>query len=1433
MLKTSRIALHVLLLVLVTVSGRAEVTTDKNFDFAKVPPNVADFVYPNVLLNMSVETPMGGAAYPDQETDLNGDGDSDDTVDGKKECGGRPDGEGPLGICYSHENEYLGYFDPDKCYTYNSSGGYFQPSSVTADHTCSSSGEFSGNFMNWATMTAIDEFIWTMTGGRRIVDTENLTVIQRADKIGNRDWFPEKRIRPSDNVAPDTVVPSWSSGTLYIYNHDDGSKVTFSTLRVIDDAAASAFSSTTYNVRIKACDANVGLEENCKTYTDGSGKFWYKPEGLIQENAHRMRFGVMAYTNDPAKTRDGGVLRAAMKFTGPVLPDGTANPNAEFGLDGLQLGITDPDGLAGGSVTKSGVINYINEFYVNDGYKSIDPLGELFYQCVRYYKGLDPTPETYSGNPPNGGFPIIKNWSDPIQYYCQNNYIIAINDVFAWRDKRVPGTHFMQESDVPYFPLSGWGGLVDEWGEPSDASTFVDAASGAKIDVTFWTNKVGEKEAIDWRSFEDPKDPNDNYLKDNPVKLGEILAWHNSAVKPHQSERRNTYYAAGLAYYAHTQDLRADLQGKQTITTFMIDTQEYSKNPLYGDRNVLYLTGKYGGFIDTNNNGEFDSGDTWDADGDKQPDNYVLASDPQKMVDGLKKAFAAIKDRFRAGTAAAVAPVSRSGEGAVYQAFYEPKRSRGARTVSWIGTVQAFFLDSKGYLRQDDGDGVLENYAADKVVESFIDTSSDPQGELKYYIYTPVAGYENSMDLSDSSTYTRTAVLPTSISPLWNAREELETITDFSSNRSYSSSSTTQRYIFTWKDADLDGVVDSGETVDFTPSVVDSGFFPHFDVDTETRADNIVRYVRGDDSLGTSFRSRTIDYDGDNDTEVVRLGDIINSSPKVVGAPFENYDVLYGDPSYADFRQKYANRRQVVYVGANDGMLHAFNGGFYDEGAKAFKKTLGSETAHELGAELWAYVPKNLLPHLKWLTIPNYQHVYYMDGPIKVFDAKVFTPDAVHPGGWGTLLLAGMRYGGGKRTVDVDNNGLGAGTDHDFYSAYVLMDITDPESPPKLLAEIHGSSFSSMGFTLGEPSVVGFVDNASSVNEWYLVLGNGPDNLSASTSSGSARIFVYDLKTRSFVNGFDPYTTASANTFVGGSTSVDWDLDFLVDSVYFGTAGTSAGRLYKIDTGENATANATNWTVTELLNAEAPIMQKPSLAVDEDKRRWVYVSTGRLETVGDKTSTGQNYMYGIKDASGLGSSLQDVHNLKIYTNGKITDLNGNSVSGLKNFGALESRLESAAYKGWRRKLFAPVSPATDPSERVVRNSTVFGGVVFTPSYTPNKDLCVGGGSSKLYALYYKTGTAHPNAILTTDSSDQITVTVAGVSTSYDKVNDAIALGTGVSSEIKLQTIVDSSGNITATGFVQNEDGSIVRVNPDIPLQLSTGELSWRELRNEK
>ena len=63
------------------------------------------------------------------------------------------------------------------------------------------------------------------------------------------------------------------------------------------------------------------------------------------------------------------------------------------------------------------------------------------------------------------------------------------------------------------------------------------------------------------------------------------------------------------------------------------------------------------------------------------------------------------------------------------------------------------------------------------------------------------------------------------------------------------------------------------------------------------------------------------------------------------------------------------------------------------------------------GQELGGYIPYELLPQLQWLMQPDYAHVDYVDLPVKITDARIFTPDADHPNGWGTILIGGMRFG--------------------------------------------------------------------------------------------------------------------------------------------------------------------------------------------------------------------------------------------------------------------------------------------------------------------------------------------------------------------------------------------------------------------------------------
>ncbi|TXI82466.1 MAG: hypothetical protein E6Q40_12340, partial [Cupriavidus sp.] len=409
--------------------------------------------------------------------------------------------------------------------------------------------------------------------------------------------------------------------------------------------------------------------------------------------------------------------------------------------------------------------------------------------------------------------------------------------------------------------------------------------------------------------------------------------------------------------------------------------------------------------------------------------------------------------------------------------------------------------------------------------------------------------------------------------PLWSALQQLAVLGDVTVQRNYAAPADSGRYIFTYLDLDGDGQVGEAEVNDFLPSTFSENRYGILDVEDQASVEALVNYIRGDDSANSrwNLRNRTLDFLENGNPQVMRLGDIIHSAAVEVGAPSEAYDLLYGDLSYGIFRKQYSERRRVVYVGANDGMLHAFNAGFRDSSGR--RRASDSAVQHPLGSELWAYVPYNLLPHLKQLMSPAYAHTWYVDGSPRVFDARIFPDDATHPGGWGTIMVIGMRLGGSRiRLNDKTDarsmsefafNGLAA-IEAQWQSAYVLMDITDPEQKPTLLAEITDAD--DMGYTTSRPAIAAFASPGKAADatagHWYLIFGSGPALVDAgqeipATANDTAKLYVYDLVEKRFIqNKTRQYLydlSGEPVSFLGDPVAVDWNLDYRADALYFGT----------------------------------------------------------------------------------------------------------------------------------------------------------------------------------------------------------------------------------------------------------------------------------------
>jgi len=469
----------------------------------------------------------------------------------------------------------------------------------------------------------------------------------------------------------------------------------------------------------------------------------------------------------------------------------------------------------------------------------------------------------------------------------------------------------------------------------------------------------------------------------------------------------------------------------------------------------------------------------------------------------LNQAFLAILERATSGTSASVLSSSRSGEGAVYQSIFYPRYKH----VTWVGNLHALLVDAYGEIREDTN----SNKALDNGTDKIIQFDSVNPGVVKKYTDTDGDG---ELTQAERSAQNPPDERMEDVKYLWSAANWLNALNDavILQNKSYSATDKA-RYVFTFIDADNDMVVDSGEKIDFSSSPAANldaikpylHLAPPFTTSLSastagTLATKQIDFIRGVDQTG--MRNRMFDSDSNNTLDTTyRLGDIISSTPTLVGTPAENYDLLYTDASYRQFWLKYRDRRKVVYAGANDGMLHAFNAGFFyfDSATSSWKFNTqsdgGSEAPYDIGAELWAYVPFNLLPHLYWLTDPNYEHVFYVDMKPKLFDAKIFAddgPTGTHPGGWGTVMVCGMGLGGGRIRTDKDHDGVYESGDQVMKSAYMVFDVTNPEAAPVLLAEI---SFDDLGFTTSYPGaiLVKSLNTGTDPNNWYLVLGSGPN----------------------------------------------------------------------------------------------------------------------------------------------------------------------------------------------------------------------------------------------------------------------------------------------------------------------------------------------------
>jgi type IV pilus assembly protein PilY1 len=327
---------------------------------------------------------------------------------------------------------------------------------------------------------------------------------------------------------------------------------------------------------------------------------------------------------------------------------------------------------------------------------------------------------------------------------------------------------------------------------------------------------------------------------------------------------------------------------------------------------------------------------------------------------------------------------------------------------------------------------------------------------------------------------------------------------------------------------------------------------------------NLVNFLRGDATYETT--------NGSNPLFRLRhsaLGDIANGTPAFSGKPPFQYTEST-NAGYSDFVTAQASRTKVVYVAANDGMLHAFNA--------------------TTGKELWAFVPQAVMPNLYKLADKNYSHQYFVDGSPVVADVKV--GDA-----WKTILVGGLNKGG---------------------KAYYALDVTNPAAPVPLWEYTH----THLGYTYGNPVVT-----KNAAGDWIVAFGSGYNN------SGVGYLFVLDAYTGVPKTGSPIATTAGDATTPSGLAPINAWLDSNRDNtarrIY---AGDLLGNIWRFNIDAGTVAPVARLLVSS--TTPQPITVRPELgSVTQSGTAYpvVLVGTGRHLHSNDASDRSLQSVYALRD----------------------------------------------------------------------------------------------------------------------------------------------------------------------------------------------------------
>jgi type IV pilus assembly protein PilY1 len=1356
---------------------------------------------------------------------------------------GDVDGDGTLDFKFKPSITYTGLFDPTLCYTHNNSStntGLFTPSGAATSGKCSNA--WSGNWLNYVTTSRIDALRVVLYGGHREVDTSAQTILRRAyipqdahswakeytsetfdgykisdytplaEPTGsNRHFFGNLTANATTNCATlsnCSNLPPWLS---VVTNSNKRVWEWASKERPVLDGTHGG-TRTDYTVRVEVCTATYNT--GCKSY--GSSPVVYKPIGLLHDygETELMLFGLLTGSYD--KNMSGGVLRKVMSsFKNEIdSTTGVFNGSATIVQTFNNLRIRDYNNgytdqrYAGGWHATSAMTQGTFPDWGN-------PIGEMIYESLRYFAGRGAATSDYvTASPPKDtavGLPVA-TWDDPYSSgstanapSCSKANILAISD---------PNPSF-DSDQIPGSDFNSYTGDLTGFNAKTESDTITTNETGIASSSRF----IGQS----------------GNTSDSAPTAKTVTSLGSIRGLPEEPTKQGSYYAAAAAYFGKRSDLRADKTGTQSvdffsvvlasplpkieaklpngkviamvpfaktiaglsvnaakssfqpsnqIVDFYVDTiansgtadadSSVNGGRYYAKFRINFEDVEQGADHDMDAISEYEviaNADNtltvrvtplYQAGGARQNMGYILSG---TTVDGV---HLVVQDENVSGSYYLNVPPSRSPGycdvttppadcnllpyigGAGAYARSDVTYSPGSSTAStlnnplWYAAKWGGFIDKNGNNRPDlqaewdaDGDGVPDSYsevqnplklkerlrrAMEDIIERNASSSNVAANSTSISSSTEV--YQATFNTTRWSGNVAAYSLTTSglsSTAVWEAGNAIPSPT----NRKIYVNTSGGAKPFTWGDL---------------PSTEQTALVNSANVD----------YLRGvrtqERQNGGTLRDRT--------THV--LGDIVHSTPY------------------------YVKDNDHLFVGANDGMLHAISA--------------------ISGTETFAFIPRQVVSRLKNLSSVGYSHEYFVDGDV-VVTSQTQTPSK-------NFLFATLGRGGkGLFALDVTSPST-------FSEANFLWEYTPTGNSSS------ASTDNDLGFMLGQPLLARMNDGTIG-----LIVGNGYNS-----TNGRAVLYIFRINasTGAILSIKKIDTTVGSDNGLATPGLVDTNADGRVDVIY---AGDLKGNVWKFDV---SGASDTSWglalsgsalfTAKDSSNNRQPITSGIISVVNDQtgdpnvNKRFVFFGTGKYLESADSTSTGTQTWYGIIDEN---SAIANRSNM---VSRSITATSTFSVSGetqkVRVFGT-GTASQMSGKNGW----YLDFTLASDAGERIVVTSNFFKKaepILQGSSMIPvTTNQCLSGGRGYINALNPFTGARLTNPLFDLNRNNSFADEYIGTTSAYIGSFDPGVGQPGQARIIGSELVVGGSGGETG----KSRDS--FRIND--PNSARKGRISWREI----